>query len=243
MPAALDPASYPAYAAECGDPSRTKVLGFGSRPALLLVDVCEAYYDPASPIAVDAAQLKGVTAAIQALVEAARKPQEENEGTEQKSPIIFAQTLYTHPDLRDAGLLGHKTPSHAALFLLADLNPASKVAFPRVLSPSSAPLPSDLYHRKTCPSAFFGTNLASQLAALGVDTLLIAGFATSGSVRATALDAMQAGFRPMVVAAACGDGIGGGMEAHWASLFDVGAKYGDVVSLEAAVDVLRSRST
>lgn len=230
--AVLDPASHPAYAAECGDPSRTKVLGFGQRPALLLVDVCEAYYDAASPIAVGDVEQKKVTAAIRALVEAARQPRTEEDAL----PIIFAQTLYAHPELRDAGLLGRKTPSHAALFLSPERNPASKVAYPRALE-DAAPLPSDLYHRKTCPSPFFGTNLASQLAALGIDTLVIGGFATSGSVRAATLDSMQAGFRPMVVAEACGDS--GGKETHWANLFDMGAKYGDVVSLGAAIEALQ----
>ncbi|CAK7217396.1 hypothetical protein SBRCBS47491_003150 [Sporothrix bragantina] len=230
---ALDPASYPAYAAECGDPSRTKVLGFGKRPALLLVDVCEAYFDPASPIAVDAESLERVTTAISALITAARQSTTDNT----KLPIIFAQTMFIHPELRDAGLLGRKTPSHAALFRKE--GSTSKIAFPAALK-AVKPVPSDLYHRKQYPSPFFGTNLASQLAALGIDTVVLGGFATSGSVRATALDAMQAGYRPMVVAEACGDG--GGKEAHWANLFDVGAKYSDVVSLEAAVKALRESS-
>ncbi|CAK7198900.1 hypothetical protein SEUCBS139899_001568 [Sporothrix eucalyptigena] len=229
---ALNPASYPEYAAECGDPSRTKVLGFGKRPALLLVDVCEAYFDPESPIAVDSNQLETVTAAISALITAGRHTTGDNDET--KLPVIFAQTLYVHPELRDAGLLGLKTPSHAALFHKD--GPTSKIAFPAALE-SVKPLPSDLYHRKQYPSPFFGTNLASQLAALDIDTVILGGFATSGSVRATALDAMQAGYRPMVVAEACGDS--GGRETHWANLFDVGAKYSDVVSLEAAVKVLR----
>ncbi|CAK7223805.1 hypothetical protein SCUCBS95973_005305 [Sporothrix curviconia] len=235
---ALDPASYPAYAAECGDPSRTKVLGFGKRPALLLVDVCEAYYDPASPVAVDGQALKGITAAISALITAARHTDRVDGKEEQpKLPIIFAQTIFVHPELRDAGLLGRKTPSHAALFRKD--GPTSRAAFPAALA-EAEPAPSDLYHRKQYPSPFFGTNLASQLAALGVDTVVLGGFATSGSVRATALDAMQAGFRPMVVAEACGDS--GGKEAHWANLFDVGAKYSDVVSLQAAVKALRESS-
>lgn len=227
---ALDPASYPAYAAECGDPSRTKVLGFGTRPALLLVDVCEAYYDSDSPISLPETDLQGVTASITTLIEAARQPSTDSSD---RLPIIFAQTLFTHPELRDAGLLGRKAPSHAALFLKDGLN--NKLAFPAALH-EVAPLPADLVHRKKYPSPFFGTNLAAQLAALGVDTLVIGGFATSGSVRATVLDAMQAGFRPMIVGAACGDS--GGPEVHWANLMDVGAKYSDVVSLEAAVTAL-----
>jgi nicotinamidase-related amidase len=85
-------------------------------------------------------------------------------------------------------------------------------------------------------SPFFGTNLSTQLIALGVDTLLIGGFTTSGNVRAATLDAMQAGFRAMIVGEACGDR---GEETHWANLMDLGAKYGDAVSVEDAIEALR----
>ncbi len=82
---------------------------------------------------------------------------------------------------------------------------------------------------KQYASAFFGTSLASTLTALGVDTVLIAGLSTSGCVRASAVDCCQHGFIPVVVAEAVGDRAAG---PHEANLFDIHAKYGDVVGLD-----------
>ncbi|MBM4197931.1 MAG: isochorismatase family protein [Gammaproteobacteria bacterium] len=84
---------------------------------------------------------------------------------------------------------------------------------------------------KQYASAFFGTPLAATLHALGVDTLLIAGVSTSGCVRATAVDACQHGFVPLVVREAVGDRH---PAPHEANLFDLQAKYAEVISLEAA---------
>jgi maleamate amidohydrolase len=247
MSPALDPKSHPAYAAECGDPSRTKNLGFGTRPALLLVDVCEAYYAPSSPLVLSDSTLGRATAALSQLVQAVRNAdsglqpqnpdatQSQNQNARSTSIIIHTQTLYTHPHLHDAGILALKTaPSITALF--HSHNPAHLAHAPAA-HPELAPQGDDLVLHKKYPSPFFGTNLATQLAALGVDTLVIAGFTTSSGVRAAALDAMQAGFRPMVVAEACADR---GEETHWANLMDMGAKYGDIISVESAVETLQT---
>jgi nicotinamidase-related amidase len=86
---------------------------------------------------------------------------------------------------------------------------------------------------KQYASAFFGTSLASTLTALGVDTVLIAGVSTSGCVRASALDACQHGFVPLVVRDAVGDRH---PAPHEANLFDLQAKYAEVVGL---ADMLR----
>ena len=80
---------------------------------------------------------------------------------------------------------------------------------------------------KQYASSFFGTHLASTLTAMGIDTLLITGLSTSGCVRATALDACQHGFLPFVVREACGDRHPG---PHEANLFDLQAKYAEVIS-------------
>ncbi|KAJ9134096.1 hypothetical protein NKR23_g10314 [Pleurostoma richardsiae] len=237
MTLALDPSSYPAYAAECGDPSRTKKLGFGARPAVLVVDVCEAYFNPSSPLRLPDETLHSVSQALALLLAAAREaPAPAGSDAPPRLPVFFAQTFYTHAHLRDAGLLALKAPSHSALF--HGPNPDNMADPPRGPERDAIrPAAHDIALRKKYPSPFFGTNFATQLAAMGVDTLLVCGFATSGSVRAAALDAMQAGFRAMVVAEACGDR---GAETHWANLMDVGAKYGDVVSVEAAVDAIRN---
>jgi maleamate amidohydrolase len=85
---------------------------------------------------------------------------------------------------------------------------------------------------KQYASAFFGTSLAATLTARGVDTLYICGLTTSGCIRASATDALQHGFRPLVVADACGDREAG---MHESNLLDLRAKYADVLTLDEAV--------
>ena len=94
--------------------------------------------------------------------------------------------------------------------------------------PAIAPQPRELVIRKHKPSAFFGTPLASFLVQLGVDSLLLAGTTTSGCVRATAVDAFSQNYRVAVVEEGCFDR---GQASHALSLFDLHAKYADVVSL------------
>lgn len=196
----------------------------------MLIDVCEVYSHPSSPLCLTPETVERTSKATTTLLQTAREKSITNKtGEPDDTPVIYAQTLYTHPDLRDAGFQAIKT-GHASLF--HSQNPNKLTAAPKALKP----LPNDTVLVKKYPSPFFGTNLATQLTALGVDTLVIAGYLTSGGVRAAALDAMQAGFRPMVVADGCGDR---GVETHWANLMDVGAKYGDVITLEEAVDGLR----
>lgn len=99
------------------------------------------------------------------------------------------------------------------------------------------PAPGETVITKQYASAFFGTTLASTLTALGVDTVLLAGVSTSGCVRATTLDACQHGFIPLVVRDAVGDRH---PAPHEANLFDLQAKYAEVISLATALDYLAS---
>lgn len=243
MALALDSSRYPAYAAECGDPSRTKKLGFGARPAILLLDLCEAYFDASSsPIALPPDTIAGVSKAVAEVLDAARDDDDDNSESnnskggqcDSEVPVIYAQTLYTHPSCRDAGLASLKT-GYTSLF--STHNPLNLVAIPQAYH-AIHPRPNDLQLKKKYPSAFFGTNLSTQLAAMDIDTLIIGGLTTSLNVRATALDAMQAGFRAIVVAEACGDRV---PELHWANLMDIAAKYGDVVGVHETVDYLRQQ--
>ncbi|KAK1835305.1 Isochorismatase-like protein, partial [Podospora conica] len=195
-------------------------LGFGARPALLLLELTDVYLSPSSPLCLPPAAITSTTNAIATLLHEARNPST-------PIPIFYSQTVYTAPSVRDAGLLGLKSPLQAQLAKQHTANTAA---------PGLQPHANDLILNKKHPSPFSGTNLASQLAALGIDTLIIGGFLTGGAVRATALDAMQAGFRPIVVAEACADL---GAETHWANLMDVGAKYGDVVGVVDAVAEMR----
>lgn len=98
--------------------------------------------------------------------------------------------------------------------------------------PELTPAPGEYVVRKSTPSAFYGTMLTAWLAQRGVQTLVVAGCVTSGCVRASVVDAMQAGFRPLVVADCCGDRAIG---PHDANLFDMAQKYAAVLPLEQAI--------
>jgi len=101
--------------------------------------------------------------------------------------------------------------------------------------PQLAPAPGELVVRKNVPSAFFGTSLAAWLAQRGVQTLVIAGAVTSGCVRASVVDAMQYGFRPLVVSDCVGDRA---LEPHRANLFDMQQKYATVLPRDEALKAL-----
>jgi len=101
-----------------------------------------------------------------------------------------------------------------------------------------APAPGELVVRKTVPSAFFGTSLAPWLTQHGVQTLLVAGAVTSGCVRASVVDAMSWGFRPLVVSDCVGDRAIG---PHEANLFDMAQKYAAVMPLDEAMQVVGQR--
>jgi nicotinamidase-related amidase len=97
--------------------------------------------------------------------------------------------------------------------------------------------PKDILLAKKYASCFFGTDLVPRLNARRIDTLIITGCTTSGCVRATAVDALQNGFRPVVVTEAVGDRS---VAAHEQSLFDLNAKYADVVSLDETLQYLKT---
>lgn len=181
-------------------------LGWGAKPALLLVDLMRAYFTPGSPL--DLGSTSAVDTSGQLLV-AARA---------HGVPVVHTAVHYRAGAV-DAGHFIHKV---AALGLLADDQPGEM----RELMPQVAPLPGEVIIIKQYASAFFGTSLASTLLALGVDTVVIAGVSTSGCIRASATDAMQHGFRPMVVADGCADRS---QELHRSNLRDLDAKYADVV--------------
>ena len=98
--------------------------------------------------------------------------------------------------------------------------------------PELTPAAGEYVVRKSTPSAFFGTMLTAWLAQRGVQTLVVAGCVTSGCVRASVVDAMQAGFRPLVVEDCCGDRAIG---PHEANLFDMAQKYAAVMPMDAAI--------
>lgn len=188
-------------------------LPFGDRPALIVVDAVMAYFDKASPLC---AGVEDALASIERLAAAARAA---------SIPVIFTRVVY-EPGGGDGGLFYRKIP---ALSVFDAGSPLGE--FP----PSLQPAPSDIIITKQFASSFFGTRLAAILTALQVDTLLITGFSTSGCVRATALDALQNGFAPFVVRDACGDRHSA---PHEANLFDLQAKYAEVIGEKEALAYL-----
>ncbi len=188
-------------------------LAFGRKPVLLVIDVVQAYLDKASPLyaGVEAARDSNIR-----LVAAAR-----GAGV----PVVFTNVVYSAGGV-DGGVFYHKVPALACF-----LGPTAFGAFPPGLTPS----PDELVVSKQYPSAFFGTVLAPTLRAMGVDTVVMGGFSTSGCVRASALDALQNGFIPYVVRDACGDRD---PRPHEANLFDIQAKMGEVVSEAEAIRLM-----
>ena len=185
-------------------------LPFGQRPALLIVDFVMAYLDPASPLY---AGVEDALASNERLLAAARAA---------GVPVLFTNVEYA-PGGVDGGVFYRKVPALKAFERGSPLG-----AFP----PSLTPQDGELVVTKQYASAFFGTTLASTLTTLDVDTVLITGLSTSGCVRATALDACQHGFLPFVVREACGDRHPG---PHEANLFDLQAKYAEVIAEDQAI--------
>lgn len=190
-------------------------LEFGERPALLIVDVVMAYLDPASPLYAGA---EAALASNERLLAAARAA---------GVPVFFTNVIY-RADGRDGGLFFKKVPALKCFVAGSPLG-----AFP----PSLQPAPGEIVISKQYASAFAGTPLAATLAANRIDTLVITGFSTSGCVRASALDALQHGFAPFVVRDACADRH---PAPHKANLFDLQAKYAEVVSEAEAIARLSS---
>jgi nicotinamidase-related amidase len=193
--------------------------GFGRRPALVVIDMTLGFTDPESPLACD---LEGPVAEIQKLLGAARNSD---------MPIVFTTVAYRESDKLTAAAFIDKVP--ALLTLEAGTRWAE-------IDPRIAPRETEPVLNKLFASGFFGTGLSSLLTAAGVDTLIITGASTSGCVRATAVDALQYGFRPVVPREAVGDR---NPDAHEANLYDIDAKYGDVVSVEDTIRFVQGTGT
>ncbi len=190
-------------------------VGFGQRPALILIDFCQGYFDPGCDLY---AEVDDALESALRVREAARAA---------AVPVILTNVVY-HPSALDGGRFFEKA---APLKNFLKGNPMG------AFGPGLEPFDDELVISKQYPSAFFGTTLASTLTAMGVDSVLLTGLTTSGCVRASCVDAMSHGFRTAVIAEACGDRH----EApHQANLFDMNAKYADVVSEAEAIAFLKS---
>ncbi|MWG36293.1 isochorismatase family protein [Halomarina oriensis] len=191
-------------------------VGFGDRPALVVIDLIEAFTDPESNLGSD---VEGVLDRTARLLAAFR---------EHDLPRYFTTVAY-EASYGDAGVFVEKVPALREL----------RVGTDRVrVDDRVAPEDGERVVLKKYASAFFGTDLATELTTNGVDTLVLAGVTTSGCVRATAVDSLQHGYRTVVPADAVGDRAEG---PHRANLFDIDAKYGDVVDVDTVVTALAER--
>jgi maleamate amidohydrolase len=186
-------------------------VGWGATPAVLVIDLVRAYTDPAGPFGLP--DPGPAVSATQALVDAARA---------HGLLVIWTVVRYA-PGLEDGGLFVRKVPALACFAQGAPGGWGELTLRPEAGEPVVV---------KQYASAFFGTSLASTLQARGADTVVVAGVSTSGCVRATAMDALNAGFRPQVVRNACADRT---PALHENNLADLDAKYADVVELAEAL--------
>ncbi|PYE43919.1 maleamate amidohydrolase [Rhizobium sp. PP-F2F-G20b] len=180
-------------------------IGFGRKPALVLVDFVQAYFEPDSPL------YAGVDAALESALRIRERARSKG------IPVILTGVVL-HPSGADGGRFFQKAKP-LACFTAG--NPLGR--WPNGLVPES----DEFIVTKQYPSAFFGTSLAPLLTSLGVDNVVLTGLTTSGCVRASCVDAMSHGFITTVVRDACGDRH---PAPHEANLFDMNAKYADVVS-------------
>jgi maleamate amidohydrolase len=192
-------------------------LGWGARPALLVVDLVRAYTEPGGPFLLP--DPGPAVAATAALVDAARAG---------GKPVVWTVVRYT-TGLADGGLFVRKVPALAAFAEDAE------GGWGEIATPLSA-APGEPVVAKQYASAFFGTSLAATLHGAGVDTVVIAGVSTSGCIRASATDALNHGFRSLVVRQACADRS---PALHENNLADLDAKYADVIDLDEAGTQLR----
>jgi maleamate amidohydrolase len=191
-------------------------IGFGRKPALILIDFVMAYYTPGSALFGG----EGVRTALQAalrVLEVARS----------KGILRIFTNVVVQPGGLDGGIFYRKAPATKAFEAGGPLG-----AWP----PGLVPRPGELVISKQYPSAFFGTSLSATLTSHGIDTLILTGITTSGCVRATCVDTMSFGFIPIVVREGVGDRAEG---PHEANLFDMSAKYADVLPEAEVVDYLR----
>lgn len=191
-------------------------VGFGERPALIVIDFMKAYTTEGSPLFAP-----GVIGAVQesaALLKVAR---------DCNIPVIHTIVRYDPTNFQDGGIWIKKVP---VLKCLVDGNPYAETC-DQVL-----PIAGETVITKNYASAFFGTSLFTTLNAMGVDTVIQIGCSTSGCIRASAVDAVQYGFRSIVVRDCVGDRH---EDPHEANLFDISSKYGDVVMKSEVIEYFK----
>ncbi len=193
-------------------------IGFGKRPALIVIDMANAWTRPGH--AFSCAGMDEVVPANKTLIDAFRA---------RGLPIVFTTTAYHAPSgpNSDTGAWGGKIP-------LETLGLDDEAC---AIDDRLTPKEGEVVIVKKNASAFNGTHLANYLTACRVDTVIVTGVTASACVRHSVEDAVSAGFRPIVVREAVGDRIAGAVE--W-NLFDIDAKFGDVEPLSTVLDYMKS---
>lgn len=190
-------------------------IALGQRPALVLIDFVQGYFEPSNPLFAAPAKVLNRALAVRTAARTAGRP------------VFYTNVVY-HKDGRDGGTFYAKLD---ALSAFTKDNPMG--AWPDGLTPRE----DEFVISKQYPSAFFGTSFMSTLTFLKVDTLIITGLTTSGCVRATTVDAVSHGLIPVVVEDACGDRD---KAPHDANLFDIKAKYGEVMGSTDVISYLQT---
>jgi len=180
-------------------------LGLGKSVALIVVDFTNGFADPAM---LGGGNIPDAIRNTKTLLKSAR---------DRNWPIVYTRHVYA-ADGSDHNLFNVKLPTNNLLI---------EGSFAAEIVSDLAPQAGEFIINKQFPSAFIGTNLAAWLMQRRVDTLIISGCTTSGCVRATTVDAMCAGLRPIVARDCVGDRAEG---PHQANLFDLQQKYADVLS-------------
>lgn len=196
-----------------GDRGFSGALVPGERVAVLAIDLMAAYFTPGSPFCLPSRDCLGAAAQV---LDAARAA---------GVPVIHTRVSYV-TGVDDDLVFLRKIPALRALSGDSEMGR---------IEPQVAPVEGEPVLVKQQASAFFGTDLDDRLRALGVDTVLIVGVSTSGCVRATAVEAIARDYVPFVVREAVADRTPAIQEA---SLFDLQAKYADVIDLAAAIRLL-----
>jgi maleamate amidohydrolase len=188
-------------------------IGFGQKPALLMIDFMQGYTQPGAPLFAP-----GVVSAVAESVELLASARQHG------IAVVHTNIRYHAGHFADGGMWVKKAP------VMKDMVEGNPLA---AFCEEVLPLPEEVVVSKQYASSFFGTSLASMLHAMGIDTVVLAGCSTSGCIRATAVDAVQHGFRTVVVRECVGDRH---PDPHEANLFDIDSKYGDVVSKQEAIN-------
>jgi maleamate amidohydrolase len=203
-------------------------VGFGKRPALMIVDVSYNFCgDRPEPILDSIAKWRNscgedawhAIAVIRRLIDACHAG----------GLPVFYSTNTRRVDGFDAGAWRWKNAR--------ELEDAQKEIAGNEIVRELAPAPQDVVILKTKPSAFFGTPLLSFLIDLKVDTLMVCGVSTSGCVRATVIDAFSNNLRVQLIEDGCFDRS---ESSHAINLADMNAKYADVISSETALGAIGS---